>query len=223
MPVSCCGRYCHEQTRLQTSVVPPEIRTSWPIPHRLSAHISSAQVDALLAIAALVIDDHVRSQKQRQHNAESAESGSRRQSRNVVRSVFVPEDVGRNHAHHVRYRYAQRGQKDTPAFVRDVVIVPDIKQYRWRGSAPAHHESGEVGHCVRGLDVDGSIDDEAAESEEEAEGDEWEAPTRVIGGEGEDEQHYCAGYVGCLLMRQLGESSQVVWQPLYVPQCTDWS
>ena len=47
------------------------------------------------------------------------------------------------------------------------------------------------------LDVHGRENNEAAEGEEEAECDEGEAPASEIRGETEDEQHDCAGDVGC--------------------------
>lgn len=45
--------------------------------------------------------------------------------------------------------------------------------------------------------IDADVDDETDECEEETEGDEGTAPACIIGGEREDDEHDCAGDIGC--------------------------
>lgn len=45
--------------------------------------------------------------------------------------------------------------------------------------------------------IDADVDDETDEREEETEGDEGTAPACIIGGEREDDEHDCAGDIGC--------------------------
>ena len=80
--------------------------------------------------------------------------------------------------------------------MRDVVIVPDVEEHGRCGGAPCHHEGGEVGGVELRFDVNADVDDEANEGEEEAGSDEGEAQPCEVAGEGEDEQHDCAGDVG---------------------------
>lgn len=55
-----------------------------------------------------------------------------------------------------------------------------------KGDVPCHHEGGEIRHLQVVLDVDGGVDDEAGEGEEEAECDKGESEAGVIACEGED-------------------------------------
>ena len=65
-----------------------------------------------------------------------------------------------------------------------------------RRNVPGHHERSKVCHVQLALHVDGRVDDETDEGEEEAESDERKAQTRVIAGKGQDQQHYRARHVG---------------------------
>jgi len=63
--------------------------------------------------------------------------------------------------------------------------------------SPDHHEGSEVGEADVHLDVlDGGVDDEAGEGEDESGHDEREADAQQVGAESKDEEHGCAADVG---------------------------
>lgn len=74
-------------------VIPPEIDTIRPVSQDLSRYISRSHALPLLLIPSLVVEDHVCTQRQREYDTSRPERGCRGESRNVIWSILLTEDI----------------------------------------------------------------------------------------------------------------------------------
>ena len=144
----------------------------------------------------MIIHNHPPTQQQRQHKPTRPKRRRRNQRRQILRRILIQKDITTHHAHEIRNRHPHGRQHDPTIFIGNVIVVPDVEDDARGGSAPGHHEAGEVSNVEIAEDVDGGVDYEADEGEEEAGRDVGEADMGEIGSEGEDEEHDCACNVG---------------------------
>lgn len=123
-------------------IEPPELLHPRPLPQPLRRHILHPQSKPLPSIPPLIVQHHPPPQQQCERQARGAERGGRPERGDVLGGVAVQEDVGGDDAHEVGEGDADGGEDEAAAFVRDVVVVPDVEENGGGGCAPIGGDKG---------------------------------------------------------------------------------
>lgn len=94
------------------SIKPPEVRPGWPILQLLRRHIHGLEVDALLAVAVLIVDHHPSAKQAGEDDTKAAKRCCGGESRDVLGRILVKEDVGGDDAHEVGEGDGDGGEDD---------------------------------------------------------------------------------------------------------------
>ena len=119
-------------------IKPPKPLSRRPIPQLLRRHIPHIKLIPSPDISPPIIHHHPTPQRHRQQKPHPPKRRRRRQRGDILGRVLVLEDIRTDDPHQIGERHAQRREDQPPAFVRDVVVVPDIQEHRRCRRAPTH-------------------------------------------------------------------------------------